>query len=213
MGMCYNRSMEDQDSLAIIFGKNITRLRKLTNMTQLELAEKLNYSDKAVSKWEQGYSLPDVRVLVQLAEIFGVTVDDLIHEQSEKHVVVPKSTKMRNRLIAVVCSMGLCWLVAVSAYVLLGIFWGNLDHKWLSFVFAIPASAIVLLVFSSVWNWKWMRIISISVLIWTVIACVYLVAWAAGADESIWLLFLIGIPLQILTLFFFVWRKRARFRE
>lgn len=204
--------MEDLDSLAIVFGKNVTRLRKLTNMTQLELAEKLNYSDKAVSKWEQGYSLPDVRVLVQLAEIFGVTVDDLIHEHSEKNVV-PKSTKMRNRLIAVICSVGLCWLVAVSGYVLLGIFWGSLHYKWLSFVFAIPASAIVLVVFSTVWSWKWVRIISISVLIWTVIACVYLVALAAGAGEQIWLLFLIGIPLQVLALFYFVWRKRAHFRE
>lgn len=201
--------MEEQDRLAVIFGKNITRLRKIANLTQLELAEKLNYSDKAVSKWEQGNSLPDVRVLVQLSDLFGVTVDDLIREHSEKDVVVPKSTKRKNRVLTVVCSTGLCWLVAVVAYVLLGIFGEALSYKWLAFVFAVPASSIVILVFSCIWHWKWIRVTSISVLIWTIIACVYLVALAAGAGARIWMLFLIGIPLQILALFFFIWRKRS----
>lgn len=203
--------MEEQDSLAYIFGKNITRLRKMENMTQLELAEKLNYSDKAVSKWEQGNSLPDVRVLVQIANLFGVTVDDLIREHNDK-TVVPKNTKLRNRLITLLCSVGICWLTAVCIFVLLGIFGGQLSYKWLPFLFAVPASAIVVLVFSCIWHWKWIRIISISVLIWTSITCVYFLAYALGAGAEIWLLFLIGIPLQILALFFFVWRKGAHFR-
>ncbi len=203
--------MEEQDSLAEIFGKNITRLRKMENMTQLELAEKLNYSDKAVSKWEQGNSLPDVRVLVQLADLFGVTVDDLIREHKEK-TVVSKNTRLRNRFITLICSVGICWLVAVCDFVLVGIFAPQLNFKWLAFLFAVPASAIVILVFSCIWHWKWVRIISITVLIWTSITCVYFLAHALGADSSIWLLFLIGIPLQILALFFFVWRKGAHFR-
>lgn len=204
--------MDEQDSLAEIFGKNITRLRKMENMTQLELAEKLNYSDKAISKWEQGNSLPDVRVLVRLADLFGVTVDDLIREHKE-NTVVPKNTRIRSRFITVVCSVGICWLVAVCVFVLLGIFGEHLSFKWLPFLFAVPASAIVVLVFSCVWHWKWVRIISITVLIWTAITCVYFVAYALGAGSSIWLLFLIGIPLQVLALFFFVWRKKAGFRE
>ena len=205
-------NMEELDNLAVNFGKNVTRLRKLENMTQVELAEKLNYSDKAISKWEQGYSLPDVRVLVQIAELFGVTVDDLIREHKIGEAVVPKSTKRRNRLITTLCSIGLCWLIAVVSYVLLGIFGEDLGYKWLAFVFAVPASSIVLLVFSSIWHWKWTRIISISVLIWTSIACIYFVAEAFGAGGRIWLLFLIGIPLQLLALFYFVWRKKAHFR-
>ena len=71
----------DETELGQIIGKNITRLRKIANMTQLELAEKLNYSDKSVSKWEQGNGIPDVRILMQIAELFGVTLDDLVHEQ------------------------------------------------------------------------------------------------------------------------------------
>ena len=206
--------MDEQDSLAIRFGKNLTTLRKMANMTQLELAEKLNYSDKAVSKWEQGYSLPDVRVLVQLADLFGVTLDDLVREHEKRDKVIPKNTKLRNRILTVICSVGLCWLTAVVCFVLWGIFGANKTHwSWLTFLFAVPASAIVVLVFSCIWHWKWIRIISISVIVWTTIACVYLVALAAGANAPIWLLFLIGIPLQILALFFFVWRKSAHFRE
>ena len=67
--------MED---LKQIISKNIVSLRNSENMTQAELAEKLNYSDKAVSKWERGDSLPDVIVIKQIADIFGVTVDSLL---------------------------------------------------------------------------------------------------------------------------------------
>lgn len=199
----------EQDDLAVIIGKNITRLRKMANMTQLELAEKLNYSDKSVSKWEQGNGIPDVRILVKLAEMFQVSVDDLVHEHLEKEIV-PKNTRKLRRLIITLCSVGLCWLVAVSAFVLLGIFAPGLKFSWLSFVYAVPVSAIIVLVFSCIWRHKLFRILSVSVLVWTVLACVYLTAYAFG--QNIWLIFLIGIPLQLLALFYFLgWWKKARF--
>lgn len=204
--------MEEED-LAVIIGKNLTRLRKLANMTQLELAEKLNYSDKSVSKWEQGNGIPDVRILVQLSELFGVTVDDLVHEHVDNEVL-PKNTKRRNRFITVVCSVGLCWLVAVCCFVLLGLVAPELKFKWLAFLFAVPASAVVVLVFSCIWHWRWIRIISISVLVWTVIGCVYLVIYAfTGGTQNLWFLFLIGIPLQLLTLIYFMWRRGFHFRK
>ncbi len=200
----------EEEILAQVIGKNITRLRKLANMTQLELAEKLNYSDKSISKWEQGNGIPDVRILIQLAELFGVTLDDLVHEHIDKEVL-PKNTKLRNRLITVICSVGLCWLVAVCCFVLLGLFGPELKFKWLAFLFAVPASAIVVVVFSTIWQWKWTRIISISVLVWTVIGCVYLVIYAVtGWTQNLWFLFLIGIPLQALTLIYFMWRSRTK---
>ena len=171
---------EDQDRLAEIIGKNIMRLRKMANMTQSDLAEQLNYSDKSVSKWEQGNGIPDVRILVRLSELFGVTLDELIHEPKNE-VIMPKRFRLKQRVITLLCSVGLCWLTAVVLYV------------------------------SAVWKWKWVRIISLTVLIWTVLLCIYLTAFVFG--QNIWLIFLIGIPLQILALFFFVWRKGARFKE
>lgn len=200
--------MEEQDKLAITIGKNLTRLRKMANMTQLELAEKLNYSDKSVSKWEQGNGIPDVRILVQISDLYGVSLDDLVREHDEKEVM-PKSTKSRQRLLTILLSAGLCWLVAVVVFVGIGIFAPDFEYAWLAFVYAVPATSIVVLVFSCIWHYKWVRIVSVSVLVWSVLACIYL----SCLKYNIWLIFLIGIPLQILALFFFVWRKKAHFKE
>ena len=196
----------EEEILARTIGKNIMRLRKLMNMTQLELAEKLGYSDKSVSKWEQGNGIPDVRTLTQMAEFFNVTLDDLVREHHEKPVM-PKKTKHIRRLIIILLSVGLCWLVAVICFVLGGIIMGKIGELWLAFVYAVPASSIVVLVFSCIWHYKLARILSVSVLVWTVLACVYLTVFVCG--KNIWLIFLIGIPLQILALFFFVWWRRT----
>ncbi len=201
--------MDERDGLAVTIGKNIMRLRKLANMTQLELAEKFNYSDKSVSKWEQGYSIPDLKVLIQLAEFFSVSVDDIIKEHAETPVM-PKKTRALRHLIITSLSVGVCWLVAVVCFVLIGIIAPGLDFAWLAFLYGVPASAIVVLVFSSIWGYKWIRIVSLSVLIWTVLACIYLTVYAAvGPYATLWLVFIIGVPLQVLALFFFVWWKRT----
>lgn len=205
----YNEGMDERDGLAVTIGKNIMRLRKLANMTQLELAEKFNYSDKSVSKWEQGYSIPDLKVLIQLAEFFSVSVDDIIKEHAETPVM-PKKTRALRHLIITSLSVGVCWLVAVVCFVLIGIIAPGLDFAWLAFLYGVPASAIVVLVFSSIWGYKWIRIVSLSVLIWTVLACIYLTVYAAvGPYATLWLIFIIGVPLQVLALFFFVWWKRT----
>lgn len=205
----YNNGMEDQDALAIVIGKNIMRLRKMANMTQLELAEKLNYSDKSVSKWEQGNGIPDIRILVRIAEFFNVTLDDLVHESKEQ--VMPRRTRRIRRLVIMMCSVGLCWLAAVVCFVLMGIVVPNIGEKWLAFIYAVPLSAVVVLVFSCVWGYRWARIVSLSVLIWTALLCVYLtVFFSVENSANMWLIFLVGIPLQVLAVFFFVWLKRTR---
>lgn len=197
--------MEDQDFLAITIGENIARLRRLSNMTQSELAEKINYSDKSVSKWEQGNGIPDVRILLQLAELFNVSVDDLVREHKEAPVM-PKKTRLRRRIIISLLSVGLCWLVAVVAFVFIGIIWPDVPNTWLAFVYAVPASAIVVLVFSCVWRYRWVRIAAITVLIWLTLTCIYLTAHVCGAE--IGLIYFIGVPLQILALIFFVpWKS------
>lgn len=200
---------DEQDKLAVTVGKNLTRLRKMANMTQLDLAEKLNYSDKSVSKWEQGNGIPDIRILVQLSELFGVSLDDLVREQPG--AIMPKKARFLRRMIILSCSVGLCWLVAVVCFVLCRIFAPSISDAWLAFLYAVPVSAVVVVVFSSIWRYKWTRFVSISVLIWTVLACCYLtVLAAAGYHAEVWLIFLIGVPLQLLAFFFFAWWKRPR---
>ena len=68
----------DGEILKVMIGSNIAAYRKRAGLTQAGLAEKLNYSDKAVSKWERGESIPDVLTLMQLAELFEISVNDLL---------------------------------------------------------------------------------------------------------------------------------------
>ncbi len=75
-------------------GQKIAELRKAKNLTQLELANKLNITDKAVSKWERDISCPDINTFPKLAEILGVSVDELLQsstagaEKDEKSLTV-----------------------------------------------------------------------------------------------------------------------------
>lgn len=197
-------SMEEEQ-LATIIGKNIMRFRKASNMTQLDLAEKLNYSDKSISKWEQGNAIPDVRILMQMGELFGVSLDDFTRENVEQ-TAMPKKAKRKRRVLTVIISAGLCWLVAVFVFAMIM----NIAPKespahqnaWLAFLYAVPASAIVVVVFSALWRWKVTRILSISVLVWTLIAAICVTTWVFGATW--WWLFLVGVPLEALAISYFV---------
>ena len=81
-----------------IVSENLTELRKEKKLTQLELAEKINYSDKAVSKWENGDTLPDIETLQKLCDFYGVTLDYLTHEGSRKDKKEPGSPVREHRV-------------------------------------------------------------------------------------------------------------------
>lgn len=175
--------------------KNISELRREAGMTQLELAEKLNYSDKAVSKWESGASIPDVGVLLQISELFGVTVDYLLKEEHKIPVKAIMKETMRGRkhlVITLLCVM-LVWLIATVSFVVTNIV-GAWEHSWLLFVYAVPISSIVLIVFNSIWGESCRNYIFISVLMWSLIAAIYL----SLLNLNLWLIFMIGIPGQII---------------
>lgn len=78
------------NELKEIISKNITNLRKAEKLTQFEFANKLNYSDKAISKWERGESVPDVITLKQIADFFNVTVDYILTEHTNETLPLDK---------------------------------------------------------------------------------------------------------------------------
>lgn len=135
--------MED---LKDIIAKNLVRLRQKAGLTQLKLAEMLNYSDKAVSKWERGESIPDLRVLIQLAEIYNIKVDDIITEQPEK-VVNPKMNLFKKRLLIVLLSVGLVWFIATGVFAIVYFSPVNEPYAWLTYIVAPFVTAVVLTVF------------------------------------------------------------------
>ncbi len=185
--------------------ENLVKYRKHYNLTQAELAEKLNYSDKAVSKWERGESVPDLNVLKQLADFYNVTIDTLIAEPTK---ITPKKDNIRGKIrqTIAICSTMLVWLVAIVAFAFLNIILPDITHTWIAFIYALPVTCIVLLVLTSVWKKKITTAIIISCLVWSVILAVYLslLFMLPSPPKQLWQVFLIGIPLQILTIF---WSK------
>ncbi|MCQ2400236.1 MAG: helix-turn-helix domain-containing protein, partial [Clostridia bacterium] len=93
--------MEQKETLA----KNLIKYRKALGLTQLELAEKLSYTDKAVSKWERAEAAPDVFVLKSLADLYGITVDKLLTEDPQKPPKTAKNKGLKQLLIIAISSL------------------------------------------------------------------------------------------------------------
>ncbi len=190
--------MED---LKMIVAGNIGKLRREAGITQLELAEKLNYSDKAISKWERGESLPDVGTLKEVADLFCVTVDYLLRADHPSEVAAKREytrRQRRNHLLITAMSCMLVWLIATFLFANIHLLSTTIHEHWLAFVYAVPVTAIVLLVFNSIWGKRKLNFLIISLLLWSILASVFLTFLAFG--HVLWLLFIIGIPAQIIIL-------------
>ena len=192
------------DDLKPIIAKNITDLRKAADMTQAQLAEKLNYSDKAVSKWERGDAIPGVITLKEVADLFGVTVDYLLTEEhtAEKEIKREFTKRQRrNHLIISLLSTMTVWLAATIIYVSISLttLFG-LPEAWLAFVFAVPASCIILLIFNSIWGKVKRNFVIITVFLWSLLVSLCLTFFFVSGESYIWLLLAVGIPLQIMIL-------------
>ena len=185
-----------------IIAQNIAELRRNNNMTQLELAEKLNYSDKAISKWERGESIPDVAVLKNIADIFLVSIDYLL-EETHKQIAPPAATiTVRGRRRGVITWLGvlLVWMIATISFVTLQLVFPAKVNAWLNFIWAVPVSAVVWLIMNSVWFNRRRNYLIVSVLMWTVLAAAHITLLVVGVN--VWLIYLLGIPAQFII---FLW--------
>ncbi len=200
-----------------VVAKNIADLRRASEMTQAGLAERLHYSDKAVSKWERGESIPDVAVLKEIAALFGVTVDYLLEEEhDESSLPVQQTGKApdeaaeeslrgwrgvfrcwtRNHLVITLLAVSLVWLLAMCAHVGVSIGAPGTGRLWLAYIYALPLSAVILLIFNSIWGRRRGNYFIISILLWTFLLALFLTFTA----EKMWLVFLLGIPGQCIIL-------------
>lgn len=179
------------DEIKNNLSKNIIKLRKEKKLTQLELANALNYSDKSVSKWENGDTIPDIEVIKRLADFFNVSVDSLIGSPESLTEKVNTASLPKNKLVITLLSIICVWIVSTLIFVMLKIFLKT-DY-WLCFIWAIPVSFIVLIVFNGIWGKKKFSILITSGLMWTIILSIYLQL----LKFNLWVLFLIGIPLEI----------------
>lgn len=190
-----------------IIAKNLVRLRQEAGLTQLQLAEMLNYSDKAVSKWERGESIPDLRVLIQLAQLYHITVDDIITEQPEK-VVKPKLNLRKKRILITVLSVGLVWFIATGIFAALYFIPAVEEFAWLVYIVAPFVSSIIFMVFSTLWGNRLTNALACSAILWSLVAVihVFVAVFAPGMDKW-WLFYVVAAPFQFLIIFWFLLRK------
>ena len=202
----------DLDNLKDRIGANIAMQRKRVGLTQAGLAEKLNYSDKAISKWERGESMPDVLTLMQLAQLFDISVGDLLEDPNqlpgnpgklEKAMtqVSEKALKRKaNKNVILGLSTTLVWFVALLVFVVISSF--DLPNSWVSFFYAVPVNAIVLLSLRSAWrDFRWNRGL-ISVIVWGFLVSIY-VSLLVFLRFNMWRIFLLGIPGEIAIMLWF----------
>ena len=185
-----------------IVADNIAYYRKQMGLTQLQLAEKLNYSDKAISKWERGESLPEVYVLHSLASFFGVTLNDFLTVGRKPRTPLT----IKTRILISILSAGIVWLVATVIFVLTNLIEPNIDFDiWLVFIYAIPLSSIVLLVFSLLWGNNRLSFAFVTALSVGLTLSIYLSLFKFY--PHIWYIFIVLVPIEILALFWFIFRK------
>ena len=205
--------MKNENELHRVIANNLTHYRKAAGLTQAELAEKINYSDKSISKWESGNGIPDVYTLMQLAALYQVTLNDLVGE-GEVHLPTPVEQKKRlskRRFLIALLSNGLVWLVATCLFVLMQIPF-PMGQWWVVFLYALLANCILMIVYSTRWKYRMTQFLSVSALIWVAITCVYLtiaifLQWSGALYEMLWCLYLIGIPLQVLEILWMFFRS------
>ena len=187
--------------------KNLTELRTRAKLTQVQLAEMLNYSDKAVSKWERGEAIPDLRVLIRLSQIYGVTLDELVG--AETPAVQPKPQKHQRGMRAFITAMSavLVWFVATWLFMLFYFITPTEEYAWLVFVVAPLPMSIVLTVFSAIWGNRITNAVASSMIVWSCALIIYIFVWKFAPEfKQIFFVWIVAGVFEILVILWFTYR-------
>ena len=184
--------------------KNLAALRAARNITQAELAERLSYSNKAISRWEQGDTLPDVNVLFELCEFYGITMNDLVSEDCMPQEALKRAKDTLAYRIWTYIMVGAFVLLSATVIFVYTLTIQNVAF-WQIFVMAIPVSCLVISLLGRGYFSNLVQLILGSAVVWTAIASVY----CYFIVYNFWTIFLIGIPLQLI---FFLRYKQKQFK-
>ena len=199
------KEINQQEQLA----KNLAYYRKASGLTQLELAEKFNYSDKSVSKWERGEGFPDVFVLKSLADFYGISVDDFYSTVKKK--ISSQNSSLTKQVYIKLLSIGIGWLVTLMTFFFLVTLLPK-DAKfqeWLVFVYGALITGVILLVWDFIYHHRLLRVFDTSIVIWTGALTIYLTILVI-LNLNLYLIFLVGIPLEVLEILWFLFRKNKK---
>ena len=193
------------------FPENIKQLRKEKGITQESLAEQLGVSAQSISRWELSICYPDLEMLPSIANFFGVTVDYLLtldHVTSLPEAVLPEKLSKQNHRFITAMSIVMVWLLATFLFVLIELLPYPATGHWLAFIYSVPISTVVWLVFNSIWFKSRRNFFIISVLMWTTLAAIHISV--LPFHYNVWLVFVTGIPGQIIIL---LWSQLHRIKR
>ena len=198
--------MENENKQQELLAKNLVFYRKASGLTQLELAEKFNYSDKSISKWERGEGFPDVFVLKSLADFYGITVDDFY---SEEHKKIAKHSQKRKQIFIRLLSIGIGLLVIFLTFFLLDTLLPDSAafKPWLVFIYGLLVLSIIWLVWEFIYHKRFNRMLATSAVIWTGALSIYLTFYVI-MQMNLYLIFIVAIPLQVLEILWFLFRNK-----
>ena len=176
-----------------IICENLINLRKVNHFTQIDLAKKVNYSDKTLSRWENGEVLPDFETLDLIASIYNVPIEYFFYEHKEDEISKKQKAKSGSQIALMFLTISFVWVLIVVIYVYCKIFRGT--DPWPLFVFGAPLSSLVVIQTNKhrIKNQAF-YIITRSTLMWGLITSIYL--FMINNDQNMWPIFFIGVPLQ-----------------
>lgn len=194
-----------QKDLKEIIGQNLTSLRQSAGLTQLQLAEMLNYTDKAVSKWERGDAIPDLRVLIRLSEIYNIPLDDIVKDSKGKQLK-PRLNLKRKHILITLLSLGLVWVIATAVFMIFYYIMPLRRYAYIAFICAPFVCSVIFVVFSSLWYNRLTIAIAASAVLWSIILIVH-VMFYLFTKIPVWPFYAVAGGMQLLIVGWFVLRK------
>lgn len=189
-----------------IIAKNLIELRKANGLTQSQLGDMINYSDKAVSKWERAEASIDIETLYKLSEIFNISMEYFFEENNDTSSNILSYSRKKSIIFRKFAILALFFLaillIAVTVYV--AMFINDYAFKydaWILFPWTVPLSSIVAMIFCKKNHYRLMNLIMISTFLWTLIASIFLTALVN--NMNIWMIFLVGVPIEAAIVFMY----------
>lgn len=176
------------------FATNIIKLRKSKNINQIEFGKAIHYSSKAISKWENEETIPDIDTLSEIAQYFNVSVDDLISNKN----IVKESHRNRNIFFITLSSGLLPYFIALIVYIILHI--NKIEFDYAAFSIAGVISGITLIVLTRIFYPKYLVYLST---IFTVLMAGLTSLLFTRFDQHWWLILVVTIGLCLLLSAFF----------
>ena len=189
-----------------IVSQNLIRLRKEKNMTQAELAKLINYSDKAISRWETGEVVPDLETIYALSEVFEVPVSAITEKQPEEEAEKEPASTLSQKILSQIFLICEIWFIICAIFVYLKI--SRSTNLWQIFVWGVPATALMLWFFNRKEPLNVLLFFYASIFTWSFITCVYLHL----LDSNPWYIFFIGLPLQGLLIVRYIFNYKQNLK-